>query len=1069
MKVVLNGRKKMRTEAILRLRWVLMSALLITGCLFIVDEVKAQNPRENKHEQSMKKISGTVVDSKGEPIIGATVLVKGTSVGTITDVQGKFTIQAKDNAALITSYVGYTTKEIAVAGKSSINVVLSESSLNIDEVVVVGYGTQKKTSVTGAVSTMSDKELLKAPSVGITNVVGARVAGVTMLQSSGQPGSDAASLLVRGQSATYIVDGVQRSFNEIDPNEIESVSVLKDATSAAVYGLDASAVVIITTKRGKTDKLDISYTGSYGISQNASQMAWLDGPGYAYWYNKSREMDGDAPVFTAQQVQKMKDGVDGWGNTNWYKKVFGTGTNMRHNISATGGNEKVRFFSSIGILDQKGNVDQYNYDRYNLRSNIDAKFNNHLSMELGISGRIENRNNPRYSANPDDWHNIPQQAVRALPYVPEKITYQNKEYYTATNTASSPVSPIASINESGYYNTSNSYLQSNFTLKYDTPWLKGLTLKFTGAYDMSYQFIKSLAIPFKTMLAALPSSTTDVISYSKYTDNSGNTSLTESASRSTNVVTQTSATYDGKFGKHKVNAIALAETRNQFGNALGVTGYGLDFLLLDELSKITNKTGAGQDKYPALSGSSSQSRVIGFVGRVNYEFDEKYLAEVSVRRDGSYLFNGMNGSRWVNLPAVSLGWRLNKESWFHAPWIDNLKIRGGIGKTATSAVSAYQYLDLMAVSTNQVVIGSSSQSIIYASTLGNPTLSWAKCLNYNIGTDFTAWNGLLGIEFDVFYKYQYDLLASSGGSYPPSMGGYYFSYTNKNKIDYRGFDFTITHNNHIGEFNYAAKFVGSYAKRKWLYYSGDSQNTPDYMKLTGKEVGAQLGFISQGLFQSQEEINNSPTIPGAKVLPGYIKYQDRNGDGKITYAQDMGYVGKSAYPKFQYSLNLNGSWRGFDVDILIQGGLGRTVALTGVYTASGSAGIMDNTSFTKLFYHGGNSPTFLAENSWTPENPNAEFPRLSLVTVSTNNAYSSTFWYKSGDYIRLKTFQLGYTIPKKLTQSLGLKTFRLYCDGSNLLTISGLTKYNIDPEQPGVNNGYYPQQRTLSVGVNVTL
>jgi hypothetical protein len=375
----------------------------------------------------------------------------------------------------------------------------------------------------------------------------------------------------------------------------------------------------------------------------------------------------------------------------------------------------------------------------------------------------------------------------------------------------------------------------------------------------------------------------------------------------------------------------------------------------------------------------------------------------------------------------------------------------------------------MTISTNAVVLGGSSQSMIYASTLGNPNLSWAKSKSYNIGVDFNAWNGLLGLELDAFYKYQYDLLASVGGSYPPSMGGYYFTMDNKNEIDYRGFDFTISHKNRINNFHYGISWLGSFTKRRWLYYSGDSENTPDYRKLTGKEVGSQLGFIAEGLFQNQDEIDNSPTITGSPVLPGYIKYQDRNGDGKISYAQDMGYVGKSAYPKFQSSLGLNGSWKGFDFDILFQGGLGRTVALTGVYTSTGSQGIMDNTAFTRMFYHGGNTPVFVPENSWTPDNTDAEFPRLSLVTVSTNNAYSSTHWYRSGDYVRLKTFQIGYSLPKSWIRTIGFTGFRLYAEGSNVFTLSELTKYNIDPEQPGVNNGYYPQQRTFSFGVNVTL
>lgn len=1015
-------------------------------------------------------IKGSVFDTKNEPLVGATVMVVGTVHGTIADINGNFSLEVPNlNSTIMVSSIGFTNQKIALDGQTFIRVILKEDMVGLDEVIVVGYGTQKKLSVTGAISSVSERELMKAPSVGITNVIGSRVAGVASLQSSGQPGGDAASLLIRGQGAVYIVDGVPRAFNEIDPNEIQSVSVLKDATSAAIYGLDASGVVIVTTKRGKAGKMNISYSGKYGISENANQLEWLDGPGYAYWYNKSRELDGDAPLFTAAQVQKMKDGVDGWGNTNWYDKVFGVGSTQHHNINASGGSEKVQFFTSIGAFSQKGNVDLHNYDRYNLRSNVDAKITDRLSLVLNISGRIEERENPRYTANPNDWHNIPQQAVRALPYLPETMTFEGKEYYTSTRTASSPVSPLAAINESGYGKSNNTYVQSNFELKYDVPGVEGLDLKFMGAYDMFFQFAKSLSIPFETMLAGLPNTNTEVISYGKFTDNSGNTSLTESASRSTNVVTQTSANYDRKFGKHNISVLGLAETRNNWSNRLGATGYGLDFLALAELDQINNQTGAGKERMPTIAGGSGQSRVIGFVGRLNYDYDSKYLLEVSFRRDGSYLFSGMDGSRWVNLPAVSLGWRIDQEEWFNAAWIDNLKVRGGIGNTASSAVKAYQYLDLMTIATNSVILGGASQSMIYASTLGNPNLSWAKSKSYNLGVDFNAWNGLLGIEADVFYKHEYDLLAAVGGSYPPSMGGYYFTVENKNEIDYRGFDFTISHRNRINDFHYGVSLLGSFTKRRWLVFAGDSENTPDYRKLTGKEVGSQLGFIAEGLFQTQEEIDNSPTIVGSPVLPGYIKYKDRNGDGKISYGQDMGYVGKSAYPKFQSSLNLNGEWKGFDFDILFQGGLGRTVALTGVYTAPGSEGIMDNTAFTRMFYHGGNTPAFVPENSWTPDNTGAEFPRLSLVTVSSNNAYSSTHWYRSGDYLRLKTFQIGYSLPKNWIRTVGFTGFRLYAEGSNIFTVSELSKYNIDPEQPGVNNGYYPQQRTFSLGVNVTL
>lgn len=788
------------------------------------------------------QIKGHVQNMEGKPVAGASIVLKGASTGTMSDEQGIFSIRAAIGDVLQITSINYAPSEITVTS-GNVTVTLSESGQSMSEVVVVGYGTQRRGSITGAVSSITDKEILKVPPVGITNVLGSRVAGVTMLQQSGQPGADAASLLVRGEGATYIVDGVVRSINEIDPNEIESISVLKDATSASIYGLNATSVVIVTTKKGAGGKLNISYSGSYGTSQNARQIEWLDAPGYAYYYNQARVLDGDQPVFNADIIQKMIDGVDGWGNTNWYKKVFDEGNTVHNNISASGGNEKVKFFTSVGAFSQKGNVDKFNYDRYNLRANIDANISNSIKMILGIGGRVENRDNPRYSANPNDWHNIPQQAVRAIPYFPERVTVDGVEYYTSTPTASSPVSPLAAINESGYARSNNNYIQSNLTLVYNAPWLKGLSFKFMGAYDKLFQFAKSLAIPYKTMLASLPNATTQAIDYRVFMDNSGNTSLTESAYNSTNVVTQSSINFDRAFDKHRITFLGLAETRNAFSNTLGVTGYGLDFLELDELSKITNLSGNGSERIPSLSGSSGQSRLIGYVGRLNYDFDGRYLAEVSIRRDGSYLFSGMNGSRWINLPAASLGWRIDNEEWFESGWINTLKLRGGLGKTATSAVNAFQYLNLMTLASNQVMIGGASQSMVYSATLGNPNLTWAKALTYNGGIDLIAWKGLLGIEFDAFYKYQYDLLGAIAGAYPPSMGGYYFTTANVNKIDYRGLDFTISHNNKIGDFRYGLRLVGSYVKRKWLYYAGDSENTPDYRKLTGKEVGAQLGFI----------------------------------------------------------------------------------------------------------------------------------------------------------------------------------------------------------------------------------
>jgi len=392
-----------------------------------------------------------------------------------------------------------------------------------------------------------------------------------------------------------------------------------------------------------------------------------------------------------------------------------------------------------------------------------------------------------------------------------------------------------------------------------------------------------------------------------------------------------------------------------------------------------------------------------------------------------------------------------------------MKLRGSVGLTGTSYVPAYYYLNtLSTLDVPAVVLGGVAREGLVTSNPANVDLRWAKSLQYNFGFNADLWNGLLGVNFDAFYKYEYDILSPAPDIYPASYGGYYPGYVNDRKKDYKGFEVSLSHREKKGDFSYAIQLTTTFTKRRWLKY-GDAVNTPDYLKLTGKEDGAQVGFIAEGLFQSQEEIDNSPLIVGKDVRVGDIKYKDRNGDGIISYDQDRGYIGKSAYPKFEAGFSFNCNWRGFDASFLIQGALGRDVALTGVY----SSGIMDNTSMTKPFYHGGNSPKYLVENSWTEENTNAEFPRLAIVSASSNNAFSSTFWYRNGDYIRLKNFQIGYTFPQKWIDPTGMSSLRVYAEGQNLFTLSHLTRYGIDPEQPGVSNGFYPQQRVLTMGLKL--
>lgn len=1024
-------------------------------------------------------ITGTVVDTNADPLAGVSVIVKGSKTGQATNFDGEYSVKAKKGDIIMFHYIGMTPVEVKVNDQKTIDVVMQEEAGALDEVVVVGYGTQKRGTITGAVSSVSSTELLKAPTMSMSNVVGSRVAGIASKQTSGQPGQDNAALTLRGQSGiVYVIDGVRRTsedFNQIDPNEIDQVSILKDAASVAVYGLDANGVIIVTTKKGSSEKSNINYTGTFGISHNANNQEWLDGPGYAYWFNKALEMDGYAPVFTPTMVESMRLGINGFGNTNWYKELYGTGWRTSHNISASGGSEKVKYFASLGYLKEEGNVDNFGFNRWNLRTNIDAKITNNLTLQVGVSGRLQNQDNPYYSADPDAFANVGSQMVRMMPWMPKTVEIEGKTYYTGNDANPGPFSMLNAIYNNGYNKRSNSYVATNMSLQYDAPFLKGLSFKVTGAYDAAFYFSKLMNNPnyfaqlknFRADYFSVPEQLEYVLARS---NTAGNLTLTENAQRTSTFTGNFQAMYNNKFGLNQVGALFLGEIREYKSNNIGGTGTGLDFITLDELSNINNTSLSGSTVYPKLSGGSSMSRTAGFAGRLNYNFDDKYFAEATLRYDGSYLFGGLN-KRWVVLPGVSLGWRLDREKFFKADWVQNLKIRASYGKTASSAgISPFVWRNTMGLNKTSVVIGQGSTSFISAADLGNPLLTWSTCDNYDIGVDATLWNGLLGIEADWFYKYENNKITGSTGAYPPSMGGYYFSQANLNKVDYKGFDLTLTHNNRVADFSYGVKLIWSYAYARWLYVAGDSENAPDYQRLTGKQVGAKYGFISNGLFQTQEEINNAPLpLHSPKgVLPGQISYVDRNGDGKITYDADMGYVGRSNTPTHTGSLNLFGAWRGFDFDLLFSWGLGHDVAMTGVYTAASSEGVMDGTSYTVPFKWYGNSPTYVVEDAWRPDNPDGQMPRLYAVPPNNNDAYASTFWYRKGDYFRLKTAQVGYTIPHKLIARSGITKLRVYVEGYNIFTCSQLIKYNIDPESPAVNNGYYPQQRKIAFGINLS-
>ncbi len=1035
--------------------------------------------------QAQTVLKGTVHDSSGEPLVGVTVVMNGNSkTATVTDIDGRYSVNVgpKQKADYLSfSYVGMKPANVKIGGKSVIDVTLQDDNTNLADVIVVGYGTARKESLTGAVAAMKGDELLKGPSTNVSSLLGGKLPGISSVQTSGEPGNDQASLRIRGSrmEALYIVDGMPRSINDIDPNDIESVSVLKDGAAAAVYGLNAAGgVIIVTTKKGAEGKAKVSYDGQYGLSVNANFPEFMNGPEFAHYYNMAEMMDQLAngtitsredyvPHFTKKNVEAMLNDnpTDGWDNVNYIDKVFGTGHLMKHNLSVQGGTKALSYYVGGGYMNQKGNIDNFDYRRYNLRSNLNADLGRGWKMDLGLVGTITRKNQPRYNSGGSDgvgaggetgWLSIGHQAVMMRPYLPEKW----KGLYTGAipNNNSIVYSPLAAIYESGYKKTRATEINSNFSISYDAPWLKGLSFKATGAYDYLSSRNKNLSTAYQTYA---PNSAGQLIIYNDPEAVQQN-QLAEGQYTTEQMVGQFSVAYARMFGKHNIDAMMLVEGRDFKSSSMAAYAEKIPFAGLPELSYGTPLAKNSQ------SGYSGHTRTAGYVFRLKYDYNNTYLAEFSGRYDGSYNFSGnVSSKRWGFFPSFSAAWRVSNEKFMESTksWLSDFKLRASMGLLGNDAVSAYSFLSTYSFAGNRVFNGNIYSSL-YTSSVANPELTWSKTRTSNLGFDLTLWDGKLGLEFDWFYNLNYDILASMAGDKAPSMGGYFHSVANHDRYANYGLEWTVSHRNKFQlagkPFQYGASLNMTYAKSKWLRYL-DQPNMQEWRKRVGTSVDACDVWIADGLFRSEEEIDNSAWY-GSRPNVGDIKYRDINGDGKID-EQDRARIGRSNRPEIMMGLNLNASWNGFDLNMQFTGGFKFDVSMLGTYYNYCD----DNTIWTQTFKEGANSPLWLVQDAYSIDNPNGKYPRITLsnVTHGGDNGLASTFWMRNGNYIRLKTAQLGYTLPKQWLRTINIERVRLFVEGSNLFTIDSLPT-GIDPESPGVNNGYYPQQRTFLGGINIT-
>lgn len=1023
-------------------------------------------------------VRGVVSDETGNPVPGAGIIVQNTHTGTTSDINGHFSLTVpKGGKVLEFSSLGYSTKEVDINGQTVFNITLSENSDYLDEVVVVGYGTQKKVHMTGSVSAVSKTELAKVTVSNVSQSLVGKLPGLITQQSTGQPGADQVSILVRGYSSfndagtvLVLVDGIERNMNQVNPADIESISVLKDAASCAVYGMKgANGVILVTTKSGEQGAPKISYSGRLTLSHATALPKMMTGTQYMKYYNLGTMLDqivaGKAeneavPYFTEAEIAATTNGdlSDGIENTDWTSPMFKTTIMHQHNLSVSGGNNKVKYFISGGYQDQDGLIKGLNNKRTNVRSNVEVTPAKNLTVALNLGGMVQDFYQPGTLtfANGVTGGTVPFCLLYALPFVPK--TYEMDDYpeYKGMPTSAMRTRDAFVANaeygakEGGYSESKTLQLETLARVEYAFPFVQGLKAGFSYSWDYRNIGSKTFAKAYDVMAWSFSERNYELRKCS-YALERGN--LNKGEQKYYQTVLRPQISYSRKFGKHDVSVLFLYEQNKVNSELLTAGRQNFDLFDIQELS-------FGDATTATNSGSIGRSAYAGFVGRINYAYADKYLVEFSGRYDGSYKF--AKDHRWGFFPSFSAGWVISNENFFKntVPAVDFLKIRFSVGEVGNDNVSAWQFRKSYAFSGNSVAFGQVAQNTIYnAVSYPQDDLTWERIRTTDVGFELKAWKGLLEMEFDWFYKYTYDILNTVTAGFPMSLGGHYPTYENSGAFDNRGFELSLKHSHRIGSFNYRVSGNVSYAHNKVLKRT-QADNVLPWQDIIGHSWGAVWGLKTDGLYQTQEEVDNAPAGVDPKI--GDIKYVDYNGDGKIN-SDDAVLIAKNSRPELMYAFQLDFFWKGFDFSLQFQGAGLCDKMLLGRW----ANGISDANPLVKPWYANyDNAPLYLVEQSWRPDNTNAKYPRLSVNGSSYRNNYRvSDFWLRNSAYLRLKNLTIGYTLPKKYTSKVGISSARIFANASNLLTFTSF-KYQ-DPESPSALTAYYPQQRTVSFGVDL--
>jgi TonB-linked SusC/RagA family outer membrane protein len=1047
------------------------------------------------------KISGRVISEKGEPLKGVSVVEKGTNNGTTTGEDGTYNLQVTSpNAILVFSYVGFGGKELALKGKTTGDIELQAVDNSLKDVVVVGYGTQKKVTVTGAVASVKGSELEKSPAVNLTNSLVGRLPGVYAVQSSGEPGYDGSTIRIRGTntlgntSALVVVDGIPDiagGLERLNPADIESMSVLKDA-SAAIYGSRAAnGVILVTTKHGKIGKPQLSYTYNHGWAQpdripkmaTATEYAAINNETFIFdkidpseWgaaltsINQTGSYTTGGTTLTAPfqpaDIKKYADHSDPWGhpNTDWFKTTLKNWSPQeQHTLQINGGSESIRYLASAGYQDQDGYYKNSatGYKQYDMRLNLDARINKWVNTGINLTAREEFRFFPTQTAG-----SIFRMMMRGRPTDPE--VWPNGLPGPDIENGQNPI--VITTNQTGYDKDKRDYFQVNGKVEVLVPGIAGLKLTGTATVDKENRTEKVWQTPwtlyFWDHATFGPDGKTPLLSKSVRSTFT-TPQLAETNWSYLNILLSGFVNYDKTFGGHTLNLMAAVTKETDKEDDFNA--YRTNFI-----SGAVDQLFAGGSAQQNVGGSAYNRAKLSYFGRVGYNYKEKYLAEFTWRYDGSYLFP--NEKRFGFFPAVSAGWRISEEEFFksNVSFINYLKLRASWGqmgndqvyylKNGTPTLFEYQYINTY--SFGSYVINGNAATALAETVVPNPHFTWEVANNTDVGMEGQLLNGMINFEFDWFYNKRNHILWQPSGSTPASSGiSNLLPPENIGKTRNTGYEFTVGYNGHAGDFTWAVSVNAGYAKNKILFYD-EAPGAPVWQKATGHPFGASgspsngasfLAYQFDGVFKDQKEIDaNAIDYTGVtpKLKPGDMKFRDVDGNHKID-GDDLKRLDKTQDPTFTGGVNFRLGYKNFDLSVLFQGATG---GLLYIGTESGDIG-----NYLQYSY----------DHQWTIEHPSGTDPRLTnrnnTYYTNTNNFQSpgyNTYFLRNSDYLRLKNVELGYNISPTILKKAGISVFRIYASGLNLITWDKMKIW--DPESTSGNGQYYPQSRIINFGARVT-